>query len=222
MLEFSKFMLFSMIEVLAAMAIMLSIFRYRLVDHVWPALAVGFVMNLISFILRDELDLAMLSPIANLLILVFFVAVFVKVPLLWSFIISIVGYAVSIIVQLLVTVLSFGSLSLEVAESDPYMGYLLQTITGVLLFTLAFVLYRFGLGLAYDFVEKLRFRAERILIMSLIAIMTVSFGVLLYYKVLFIIFLTLFFAVLFFFTYTMKKELESNDTKFGSKNSFKN
>jgi uncharacterized membrane protein len=84
------------------------------------------------------------------------------------------------------------------------------------------VLYRFGLGLAYDFVEKLRFRAERILIMSLIAIMTVSFGVLLYYKVLFIIFLTLFFAVLFFFTYTMKKELESNDTKFGSKNSFKN
>ncbi|QTH44986.1 hypothetical protein J4772_11615 [Cohnella sp. LGH] len=218
---FSKFMTFSMIEVMAAIAITLSLFRFKLTDYIWPALLASGIMNTLSFILRDEAGLASLSPVVNLLLLAIFVTIFVRVPLVWSFIMSIIGYAFSVLLQALIIVLSLGALSIAATDESLDKGYLLQTITGAILFVLSYLSYKFGLGFAFNF-ERLRFKSERLLILTLIVAMGISVGFLFYYKIIYIIILTLLFMLLFFVYYAAQKEVESIDSKLRTKGGPKN
>lgn len=211
-MEFVYFMFFSTIEAMSLTAILLSLFRFKITDFIWQSLLVCLVLNGLSFILREELNLESLSPVVNLLLLVCFVVIFVQVPLLWSFVMCITGFTVFVVISTIVIILLFGVESLSTITEDPAKSYISQAVTGAVTFAIAYVLYRFGWGLAYSF-EKVRFKWEKYFMMVLIAIMTATFGLLLYYKVVYLVIMITFFGFLFFFTYTMQKEVASHNSK---------
>lgn len=205
-------MFFSTIEVLALISITLTVFRFKIVDYPWQALLVGIVMNLMSYVLRDQMDISSLAPISNVILLALLAAVFLRVPLVWSFIMSIIGMALYIIIQASIVAVSFGQLSISSADASAGQGYLIQSVTALIFFLASYILYKFGIGYAADF-DKLHFKWERIVVLTMIVLITLSLGALLYYNELLLDILFLIIAFLFFFFYTTKKEVESNDSK---------
>ncbi|MEK0313755.1 hypothetical protein [Cohnella sp. 56] len=207
MSEFIKFVIFSMIEVFGALTIILALFRYKVVHYLVPAIAVDFVMALQSYTLREELTLSYLSPAINLLLITVFVWLIVRVPLLWSFVVSLLGYIVSVLMQALIIVLSFGYLSPAAAQVMPVRGYILQSITGVVLFVIAQYLYKRGLGLSFRF-DPLRHKWERVMVIGFIVVMVVAFSVMLYYREVYFDLLLLLVSLLFFAYYLINKEMQ--------------
>lgn len=160
MQEAFGFMFFSSLEAFAWYMLSLCLFRYRPFEFLWSALTVILLMNLQSFILRNELSLSNYAPLINILIFIFYFAVIVRVPLIGSFIITLAGFAGFGVVQVALTFLLFGSI--ESAQSSLTNGYALQTATAVIVFLLAWIPYRLGYGIEIPF-EKLKFRFEEIL-----------------------------------------------------------
>jgi hypothetical protein len=220
--EFINFMGFSMIEALSWVAITLTIFRFKFTEYWVSAVMICFFMNIISFFLRDVLDVGFVAPITNIVFIALMFFIFVRnVSVIWSFIISVSGLIVFVIIQSLVIASSFGLLSISEIDTSPERGYILQSITGCLVFAISYLLYKFGYGLTFEF-NDLRFKWERLLILSVLVIMTTSFAILFYNKEVYINILFLLLALAFFIYFTFKKEAEAIDKQFGSMASSKN
>lgn len=210
-----------MIEVLALISITLAIFRFKIMDYLWQSLLIAIVMNISSYVLRDDAYLSSFAPTSNIIFLALLAAIFLRVPLVWSFIMSLGGMIAYVIIQAIIMVLSLGHLSINAVDTSPEKGYMLQIITGVIVFLLSHLLYKFGIGYAADF-ERFKFKWEKIVVVTMIVLITCSLGVLLYYKEIIIDILFLVLALLFFFFYTTKKEVENNDSKVSSNSSTSN
>ncbi|MCC3377158.1 hypothetical protein [Cohnella sp. REN36] len=202
--KFLGFMFFSSVEVLALIAITLTIFRFKISDYIWQSVLIAIVMNIMSFVLRNELDLPSLAPISNVIAFALFIYIFLKEPpLVWSFIMSLTGTVAFVIIQAIFIACSFGTLSIHAVDSDLVKGYMLQTMTGVTIFIISYMLYKRGWGYSAEF-TKLKFKWERFVVLGMIIIITAALGALLYYKDLLIDILFLFLAFLFIIFYTTK------------------
>lgn len=212
--EFLKFMGFSMFEALAWVAITLTIFRFKFSDYWLPASAVCFLMNIISFFLRDVLDVGFVAPITNIVFIALLFFCFVRTSAIWSLLISVSGMIIFVIMQSVVIAASFGSLSISEIDASPEKGYILQSITGAVVFLISFLLYKFGYGLSFQF-EKLRFKWERVLVLTVLIVMTASFALLFYNKEVYVNILFVLIALAFFTYFTFKKEAEAIDKQLG-------
>lgn len=200
------FMVFSNLEAFAWCALCMSIFRFKTSEYVWQILIVVTLMNLQSFILRNELSLSYLVPIINILFVTLLFSTVVKVSLLGSLTIASAGLVVFAFVQSVIAVMLFGSIS--VVDASAANGYILQSTTALIGLPLSWALYRYGYGFSYDF-EKFRLKYERALIVIMIGIFMVSVAVVLYLNQIWTVIILLAISLLFFLRYAIAKERDT-------------
>ncbi|WP_189023888.1 hypothetical protein [Paenibacillus albidus] len=202
-----RFMFFSTLEGVGLLALMLSVFRLKITQFIWPALFTILVMNLQSYILRNELSLSYLVPVINIFLFVLFITIIVREPVLGAGIITITGYLLFSILQASLLLLVFGSI--RNIEDSAANGYALQSLSFLVDTLLAWFLYRHGLGFSFDF-EKLRLKKESLVVVLFILVTTMTFAVLMYQEN--ISKLSIFFVVslLYFLYYSFKKEKEDD------------
>ncbi|KGE19199.1 hypothetical protein [Paenibacillus wynnii] len=203
-LESLGFMFFSTIETISVYYLIMSLFRLKARDYIWEALFIVLLVNLQSYVLRNEFSLAYLVPIIGILIFIFLFAVIVKIPLVWSMISTILGYAIFGIMQTGLAILLFGSIA--GAMSTTSNGYLLQFASGLITSLLAWFIFKIGWGFKFDF-ERLRFRFEDILVIVLISVFLVFISVILYYNQIFIDIIFFVSTVVFLLYYAIWKEM---------------
>lgn len=165
MLEHIGFMFFSIIETVAVYYIIATLFRYTGKEFIWEALIVSLIINLMSYILRNELELAFMVPLITIVTFMFFFKLVVKIPLVWSLMCTILGYGLYVLIQVLLTVTLFGSVA--AAQSSLSNGYLLQFGSGLIAFLISVFCYNVGWGFKFDF-ERLRFKFEDVSALVLI------------------------------------------------------
>ncbi|MDN8590912.1 hypothetical protein Q0V21_19320 [Paenibacillus sp. 11B] len=152
MWELVWFLLFSMIEMFGAFLFMMLLFRENPREYIWQAAVVAVIMGLQSYYLRG-IDLGFVAVVINILFYVLLLAAVVKLPVIWSAIIACVGF--------------FPYAFAQAALFEFFQGELLQLITSILFMTLAYILYRFGLGFEAPY-HLLRFRWEKVLVVLVV------------------------------------------------------
>lgn len=205
--EFLLYMLFSTIEGFSVYAITLYAFRYNLKRYLWPVLGIVTLLNLFGYGLSYEPDYSYLNPIINIIFTILFMALFVRVPILWAMVVGVSGYFAFGLIQVTVVLLSFGYLSINEVQTVATKGYLLQTITGFIGTYISWLAYKFGYGFSFDFAPH-RKRWEQMLIILIISILLVWLAVMLYFKHAPIIFLLFAFALVVSLIYAIRKENE--------------
>lgn len=201
-----RFLLFSTAEAMAAFFLMTAMFRLKGIDYAWQALFISLIMNLQSYMFREETSLSYIAPIVNILLFTFLLTTVVKVPILWSSIISIAGVFLYGAVQAVLLVTAFKGLDSTHLQNSS-QGTLLQALTSALVFLLSWFLYRFRIGFTFDF-EKLRMKWEHTIVAILIVMSLAAAAFVMYAADLVLI--TIYFALAagMFLYYALKKERE--------------
>lgn len=205
MWESAKFMFFSTLEVFSWCALSLSLFRYKVKDYAWQALFIIILMNLQSYILRNELSLAFLAPLINIVCFTLLYKTVTKIPLVGSLVVTISGFLVFSIIQTVLLLMYFGSIS--AVQTDPNKGQLLQTMTAVVVTLLSWVLFKFGYGFSYSF-EKIRFKFEDIAVVIVILAFMTGVTVILYLNQAWLNMLFFCVSLSYFLYYAIRKEKE--------------
>lgn len=197
------FMLFSTLEGIGLLALMLSLFRFKITQFMWPALFTILIMNLQSYIMRNELSLSYLAPIINIVIFIFFIATVVKEPIVGSALITITGYLAYALLQTALVPILIGSI--REVQNSLINGYILQSGSFVLDGLLAWALYRYGKGFSFDF-EIFRLKKENIIVVSLIIATLAAFGIILFKNDILVNGIFFAFSLLLFLYYAVMKE----------------
>jgi hypothetical protein len=203
------FIFFSTIEGVAVFSLMLSIYRLKATEFMWQALFVILLMNLQSYVLREELSLAYLVPVINMVLFILLLTTVMRITLIWSSIITISGYFAFVVIQSLTFKLLFGDLTIAEVQGDVVKGYMLQAASGLFGIFLAWILYKFGVGFMADF-EKLRLKFEHVLAIGLIAVTLVFTAVLFIYNDIWLNVSYFTVAVLFCLYYALRKERQDD------------
>ncbi|MDQ0496364.1 hypothetical protein [Paenibacillus brasilensis] len=201
-----RFLLFSTMESYAAFALMLSIFRLKAIDYAWQAIIIMFIISAQSYVLREELSLAVFVPIISMLLYIFLITTVVKVPILWSSIITIIGFSIYGVMQSIILKILFQNVPTEQFQGSA-QGALLQAITSAVVLLLSWVLYKFGIGFMADF-ERLRFKWEHFIVSGLIAFSLIAVTIMLYYNDVWLNIVFFALASGMFLYYAFKKEDE--------------
>jgi len=203
--EFILFMLFSSLESLALVIVVLTMFRFKLSECWGHAVFVVLIMALQSFFFRVE-SLDNLVPFVNSIIIALLLTSVLSVPIQWGLFAAIGGYMTSVILQAIIIQISFGAFALETIKDSPWRGYLLQFIFSAIAIWLSKYLYSRGIGFSFDF-EKKRFKWERAIVISLIVITLAVFGIILYIQNVLVVLVVMSIAMAFFLTLMVKKEV---------------
>ncbi|OKP97761.1 hypothetical protein [Paenibacillus sp. P46E] len=201
------YMSFSTIEAISVYCLIMSLFRFKFQNYLWQALFMVLLINLQSYIMRNEFSLSYLVPLITILLYAFFFKVVVKIPLIWSVVVTVLGYVAYAFLQTGLAKLLFGSIS--AAQGDISNGYLLQFASGFITILLSIWLYKIGWGFKFDF-ERLRFKFEDVLMILLIAIFLVFVSVVFYYNDLFVNILFFAAVMIFLLYYAVRKEAEED------------
>lgn len=199
------FMMFSNLEAFAWCGLCMVIFRFKPMEYVWPILFVVTLMNLQSFLLRNELELSYLVPVINVLFFTLLFVTVVRVPLFGAISMTVVGLISFVLIQTIAAILLFGSVAS--AQSSTINGYQLQVITALIVGLISWFLYYYGYGFSYDF-ESSRFRFEKTTVILIMAVFMVVATIVLYSNDLWINIPLFAIALLFFLKYATKKERE--------------
>ncbi|MET3207646.1 UNVERIFIED_CONTAM: hypothetical protein ABIC26_000582 [Paenibacillus sp. PvR008] len=79
-----------------------------------------------------------------------------KIPIVWSGIMTVTGYFAYAVIQSVLLKAMFGSLPVSELQEGSLKGYLLQTVSAVVGLFISFILYRKGIGFAANF-KKLKY-----------------------------------------------------------------
>ncbi|MFC5528449.1 hypothetical protein [Cohnella yongneupensis] len=206
--EFFGYMCFSMFEGFALYSLMFYLFRFDVQKHFWPVIIMITITNLQSFFIREELSLTTISPIINIILICLFLIIIIRIPIVWSMFMAIAGYIGLLAFQLCIVALSNGYLSFNEIQNVEWKGYLFQLISGVLVTSVGWLLYRFGYGFSYDFAKKFQFKWERPFIITFVICFILSLGVMMYIKAVYTNLVIVFAALIILLAYSFKKEAE--------------
>ncbi|MEJ9159092.1 hypothetical protein [Paenibacillus graminis] len=203
------FVFFSTLEFIAIYFIICALFRLNPSEIIFPALFIILLMDLQSFFLRKDLELPSFAPLINIILFILLFTTMTRIPLVWSAIISLMGYFAFVLLQVGLVQLSFGYLTVSELElsSHPQKGYFLQSLSSVLGIGGARMFYMLGGGFTFEF-EKLRLKREKFYVFTLIVISLFSTIGLLYSRNNLTDILSVTIALLFFSYFTIKKEKE--------------
>ncbi|MDQ0494220.1 MULTISPECIES: hypothetical protein [Paenibacillus] len=199
------FLLFSTLEGVAVFALILSVFKIKMIPYLWQAIFVNLIMNLQSYLLREEWSLSYLVPVINMLLFIFLLATIVKIPIVWSGIMTVTGYFAYAVIQSLLLKMLFGNLPVSELHDGSLKGYLLQSISAATGLLISFMMYRKGIGFSPNF-KKLKFKEEYGIVITLIILSLISTSIVLYYNEIWLN--MMFFALVsgFFIYYALGKE----------------
>lgn len=200
------FMFFSGIEAFSLYFLIMCLFRFQFQEHVTQAFILTLLVNLQSYILRNDFSLGNFMPIITIFFFILFFAIIVRMPLVFSVIATISGYVVFGVVQCILALLLFGSL--DEARASLSNGYVLQASSGILIIAVSWLGFRLGYGFTFD-LNRLRIRFEDIMVVLMIVMFLVTVSIVLYFNQLFIV--TLFFIATsaYLLYYAVRKDRES-------------
>ncbi|MBW4085811.1 hypothetical protein [Paenibacillus sp. S150] len=158
--------------------------------------------------MRNEFSLAYLVPLITILLFAVFFKVVVKIPLIWSVVVTVLGYVAYAFLQTALAKLLFGSIA--AAQGNASNGYLLQFASGFITILLSIWLYKIGWGFKFDF-ERLRFKFEDVLMILLIIFFLIFVSVIFYYNDLFVNILFFAAVTVFLLYYAIRKEAEEDN-----------
>lgn len=204
-LEPVRFLLFSTAEAVAVFALMVSLFRIRVTPFIGQVLFIILLMNVQSYMLREELALAYIVPIINILLYMFLITSVLKIPVLWSGIISISGYFTYAVIQSVVLKTIFAGMPMTELKGGSIQGSWLQVATSAIVLVLSWLLYRYRIGFTADF-EKLRFKWEVAIVAILITCSMAAGSFMLYNNDIWLNIAYFAMAAGFFLYYTFKRE----------------
>lgn len=190
---FLSFIVFSTIEVLAALSLMLALFRLNMAHYFWQALILSFFMGIQSYFFRVDLELDYVATLVNLLFYFLFLNTIVRIPFIWSAIISFTGFFIYGALQAL--------LYLE------FSGQALQLVSGIATFIIAYVLFKFGVGFAGEF-STLKIKGEFYFVLALIFLSYIFLGITMLNREIWVNFAFFTLGASVFLRFAIKKEKE--------------
>lgn len=170
------YIFFSFIETFSYFILALA--AVRLVPHHYlkEISLVSFIVALLSFFMREAIDLKQIFPIIVLIIFIAFQLLVLKAPFLWGLIIAISTYAVFFIIQTgLLIVLTNTVISLEKAQSASIDQFIGQTVTAIVITLSSLYLFNKGIGYSAEF-TKLRFSLDTFIGLPLCILLFAGFG----------------------------------------------
>jgi len=201
------FFTFSTLEGVAIFSIMLYMFRFGINKYIGHIVIVNLLITFQNYVVRDLLLLPAIAPLFNILVTILFLAIVLRFPIIWSIIMTAIGFAAFVTIQTIIVYSSFGFLSIEVIESDPMRGYLLQSVTSLVCFLVGYILYKKRYGFTFE-LEKLRMKWERGFVIILIIGFIVALGALMYFQEIYINLFVFLASLVGFLIYSLRKEAE--------------
>ncbi|WP_052088023.1 hypothetical protein [Paenibacillus wynnii] len=201
------FMIFSTLETFALYFLIMTLFRFKWARHVWEALFIILFLNLQSYLLRNELDMPSFAPLVLVIVFILFFALKVKMPLVLSVIATISGFVIFTLVQTIILLGYFGSISS--IDNNASNGYLLQFITSIIIIPVCWLSYVKGKGFTYDY-EKLRFKLEDVVLTTLVVLFLPGVSLLFYFKELYLNIVLFMGLSMFLLAYSSRKEKEDD------------
>jgi hypothetical protein len=191
---------------MSAFALMLAIFRIKVKRFIWAGLFMSLLMNFQSYLMREETYMAPLAPAISTMLYILLITTVVKVPVMWSSIIAILGTFSYTVVQTAILFTFFrGVDTTSLATSAE--GSALQAVTSIVALGTTYFLLKFKIGFTADF-EKFRLKWEHIGVAIFIVLSLIVSTIMFYLnnKLLVIVHMAL--AVAMILYYAIKKERE--------------
>lgn len=170
-------MLFSSLETFALFILIITLFKINPADYAKRALLVIMLINLQSYFLRNELDVANLVPVITVIILALFFTVVVKIPLLPSAFRTILVTVLYGVIQSLLLIIIYGDT--DILEQNVRSGYLLQTFSSALLMIISWLMYKYDFGFSYPY-DKLKLKFEHGIVTALMLLFLIMISFILY------------------------------------------
>jgi hypothetical protein len=152
------FHLFALIEWSALFSLAFAMFRFKLRDHVSFIVITALFISMFSYLVRDILDLVLIAPFLQLILLIFVFKFMLRIPIVYAGIIVSFGYIAFVCLQTLVMLL-FGWLSILAIDGTLLknfnMVYLLMFSSSIITFCIVGLLVRYRIG--FTFVPKQNF-----------------------------------------------------------------
>ncbi|PIH58297.1 hypothetical protein [Paenibacillus sp. LK1] len=199
-----RFLLFSTLETMSAFALMLAIFRIKVKDYIWPGLFMSLLMNFQSYLMREEASMSALAPAISTVLFILLITTVVKIPVMWSSIIAILGTFSYTVVQTAILFLFFRGVD-TASLATSIEGSALQAASSVVALGVTYFLLKFKIGFAADF-EKFRFKWEHIGVVAFIVFSLLASTMMFYLNNMLLVIAHMALAVGLFLYYAIRKE----------------
>lgn len=184
-MEHALFFLFSFIEFAAGLAFVLSLFRLDFTEYKTHIMYSAFLLTEISYLLRMGFALEPISLVFQMVALIVMFILMYQLPIFSAIIMGSVGYILFGLLQMAIIVSAtlITPVNLEqFTTNDPsYIAYLMQAVTSLFGFFIAWLLKRANLGFAFLPKKrsiKLTFDTDNILIFSIMTIVVLTLMIL--------------------------------------------
>ncbi|GAK42225.1 hypothetical protein TCA2_4717 [Paenibacillus sp. TCA20] len=169
------------------------------------------LVNLQSYFLQNELNVANLVPAITIIILALFFTIVVKIPLLPSAFRTILATVLYGAIQTLLIIIIYGDL--DVLEQSIRSLFLLQTFSSAVLMIISWLMYKYNFGFSYPY-DKLKLKFEYAIVTALMLIFLILISFILYMNQIWlnILFFALNLACFLFFEIQERNSSKSNST----------
>ncbi|WP_411736110.1 hypothetical protein [Paenibacillus sp. M2] len=204
MWEPTRFLLFSTLETMSAFALMLAIFRIKARKYIWPGLFMSLLINFQSYLMREEASMSALAPALSTILFILLITTVVKVPVMWSSIIAILGTFSYTVVQTVILFVFFQGVDTSTLATS-VEGSALQTVTSIVALGVTYFLLKFKIGFTADF-EKFRFKWEHIGVVAFVVFSLLASTLMFYINNMLLVIVHMALAVGLILYYAIRKE----------------
>lgn len=151
------FIVFSIIEAFSFFTLMLTVFRFNVLEYTRSLIPISVLMAFASFAIWLELDLSSYAPIISVVIFTIFLYLVLKTSLFGALIVSIAGYIAAFIIQTatLILLTSTGFITLDRVQETKPDAFILMGTSSALIFLLSIFLYKKGYGTSTKLTTKI-------------------------------------------------------------------
>jgi len=154
---------------IGAFAIMSALFQLRIRKHVKAITVISVFNSIINYLVyfNKEADIGYVVPLISILITFLYLTAVVKIPTIWSFLVTVSGgLIIPLVVQLGIIFGSFGFFAPVELKENIWRNYALDITSGIVYVLITAGLYFMGWGFTFDF-EKIRIKWERLIVITI-------------------------------------------------------
>lgn len=209
-LELFYYIIFSTIEGIGVFYLTLTLFRYKIKEHLFPIVIINILISFLSYNLQQDSSYTWITPIAQLILLAFFIQILIRIPLIWSVITAFTGIILFGLIQTLllfaldfIQIMDFNFVQLGTTSE----AYLFQAIEAIVIYPLSYFLYKRGYGFTFDF-GKFSFKNEKVWVTILLVLSFASFIYIFLMRNLILATMIFLICLVFYLIYHFRKERE--------------
>lgn len=166
--NFGWFMFSQTVFTIGSIAIMSVLFELRLRRFIGTIISLSITNSFINYLVYfcSVPKISFIVPIIGVLLVLLYLSVIVRIPIIWSLIATVLGgNVIPLIIQLMIIFVSFGFFSPGSLKEHIWRNYALDITSGIIFSLVAFVLYSQGWNFKFDF-EKIRLKREKYIVVS--------------------------------------------------------